>query len=135
MRRRPLPSLTPADWPPTLRRLVQAAERECPRGHGSALRELTALALDKVPARGIFDPGARGEDDLFAAIEAVAHAHLELAGARSSWRGALDAAKLEIDRRDALEQAALEVQSVSDTAYFYAGLAFGLAFVCLCRPS
>jgi hypothetical protein len=68
--------------------------------------------LHKVPARGIFDPGARGEDDLFAAIEAVAHAHLELTGARSEWRRALEAAGLDLDRRDDVEQAALQVQSV-----------------------
>jgi hypothetical protein len=135
MRRRQLPSMPLTDWPPSLRRLVQAAEHECPRGHAGALRELTALALHKVPARGIFDPGARGEDDLFAAIEAVAHAHLELTDARSAWRKALEAANLELHRRDDLEQAALQVQSVSDTAYFYAGLAFGLAFVYIGRPS
>ena len=40
-----------------------------------------------------------------------------------------DKASLNIDRRDALEGAALQVQTVSDTAYFYAGLAFGLAYV------
>jgi len=36
--------------------------------------------------------------------------------------------KLDFDRRDKIEQAALHVQTVSDTAYFYAGLMFGLAF-------
>jgi hypothetical protein len=135
MRRHQPPSVTLVDWPPTLRWIVQAAERECPHGHASALRELTALALLKVPARGIFDPAARGEDDLFAAIESVAHAHLELTDARSAWRKALEAAGLDLERRDDLEQTALQVQSVSDTAYFYAGLAFGLAFAYLCRPS
>ena len=33
------------------------------------------------------------------------------------------------------ERAALQLQSVSDTAYFYAGLAFGLAYVSLCRAA
>jgi hypothetical protein len=41
----------------------------------------------------------------------------------------LEAGSLNLDQRDGLEQAALQVQSVSDTAYFYTGLAFGLAFV------
>jgi len=91
------------------------------------LSELTALALRKVPSRGIFDPAARGEHEVFVAIEAVAQAHLELAGARTALRAALDAAALDLERRDEIERAALQVQSVSDTAYFYAGLAFGLA--------
>lgn len=129
MRRRQSKSVTPVDWPRTLRWVIQAAEQECPRGHASALRELTALALRKVPSRGIFDPSVRGEEDLFAAIDSVAKAHLELVEARIAWRRALEAGNLTLDQRDGLEQAALQVQSVSDTAYFYTGLAFGLAFV------
>jgi hypothetical protein len=127
MRRRPSRSESLADWPPTLRRIIRAAERECPNGHAQALRALTALALTKVPSRGIFDPTARGEHDLFAAIEAVAQAHLELSDARAAWRTALKAASLDLETRDEVERAALQVQTVSDTAYFYAGLAFGLA--------
>jgi hypothetical protein len=128
MRRRQSKSAALTDWPRTLRWVVQAAEQECPRGHASALRELTALALHKVPARGIFDPAVRGEEDLFAAIESVAKAHLELVEARVAWRSALEVCSLNLDQRDGVEQAALQVQSVSDTAYFYTGLAFGLAF-------
>ena len=135
MRRRQSRSVPLPDWPGTLRWVIQAAERECPRGHASALRELTALALYKVPSRGIFDPAVRGEEDLFAAIESVAKAHLEFVDARGAWRSALEAASLNLDQRDALEQAALQVQSVSDTAYFYTGLAFGLAFVYVARPT
>lgn len=116
-----------ADWPDSLRHLIRSAESECPSGHAAALRELSMLAFRKVPARGIFDPTARGDDDVFAAIERVAHTHLELMSARDAWRAALDAAALTMERRDEIESAALQVQSVSDTAYFYAGLAFGLA--------
>jgi hypothetical protein len=129
MRRRQSKSAPRADWPWTLRWIIQAAEHECPQGHANALRELSALALNKVPSRGIFDPGVRGEEDLFAAIESVAKAHLELAEARVAWRNALEAGGLNLDQRDGLEQAALQVQSVSDTAYFYTGLAFGIAFL------
>jgi hypothetical protein len=116
-----------------LRQLIRAAEIECPRGHAEALLELTSLALTKVPARGIFDPGTRGEDDLFARIERVARTHLELADARAAWDAALEAAGLELARRDALARAALQVQNVSDTANFYAGLAFGLTAVLVYR--
>ena len=122
-----------AEWPPVLRYVIRAAESECPRGHAEALLELTTLAMMKVPARGIFDPAAGGDDDLFARIERVARAHLDLAGARAAWDAALDGAGLEFDRRDAIAQAALQVQAVSDTANFYAGLAFGLTAVLVYR--
>jgi hypothetical protein len=125
--------VTPAEWPQALRQVIRAAQRECPRGHAHALLALTTLAIHKVPARGIFDPAVRGEDDLFSAIESVARDHLELADARTVWRAALEAAGLDLERRDDIEQAALQVQSVSDTAYFYAGLAFGLAALCVYR--
>ena len=135
MPRRQSKSAPPVEWPRTLRWVIQAAEQECPHGHASALRELTVLALHKVPSRGIFDPGVRGEEDLFAAIESVAKAHLELIEARVAWRRALEAGDVNLEQRDALEEAALQVQSVSDTAYFYAGLAFGLAFVYVHRST
>ena len=135
MRRRQSKSEPLVDWPWTLRWIVQAAEQECPRGHASALRELTALALHKVPSRGIFDPAVRGEEDMFVAIESVAKAHLELVEARGAWRKALEAGGVNLEQRDALEEAALQVQSVSDTAYFYAGLAFGLVFVYVHRSA
>lgn len=133
MHRRRSSSFSTADWPPSLRRLIDAAQIECPPGHAAALRDLTRLALHKVPARGVFDPAARGEQELFAAIEAVAKTHLELAEARTAWRSAIAAAKLDLDRRDDIERTALQVQGVSETAYFYAGLAFGLAYLSLCR--
>ena len=106
--------------PPQLRLLIRAAELECPPGHADALRALMTLALHKMPARGIFDPAARGEHELYVAIESVAQSHLQLASAKTAWRGALDAASLELDRRDRIERTALEVQSISETAYFYA---------------
>jgi len=120
-------SVTLAEWPATLRHLIRAAELECPRGHADGLFELTALALRKIPSRGVFDPTTRGEHDLFVAIESVARSHLELANARAAWRAALEAAALSLERRDEIERTAVQVQTVSDTAYFYAGLAFGLA--------
>jgi hypothetical protein len=129
MRRRRARAVDLAQWPLTLRHLIHVAEVECPDGHAEALLELTALALRKVPSRGIFDPSARGEQDLFVAIEAVADAHLSLADVRAAWRTALEAAQVSFERRDDLERTALAVQTVSDTAYFYAGLAFGLAAI------
>jgi hypothetical protein len=128
MRHRRSRSRASADWPAILRHVIRAAEAECPHGHAETLVALTALALRKVPARGIFEPGARGEHELFAEIESIAQAHLDLARARAAWRGALDASALSMEQRDEIESTALALQSISDTAYFYTGLAFGLTF-------
>lgn len=135
MSRRTPSSLGSDEWPPHLRLLILAAERECPGGHASALRELTSLALTKVPARGIFDPTSRGEHEMFEAIETIASRHLGMTGARAAWQSALRSSRLELDARDKIEHAALRLQGVSDTAYFYAGLAFGLSCASVYRPS
>lgn len=123
-------SSRPSDvWPAHLRLIVLASERECPPGHARALTDLLSVAMTKVPARGIFDPTSRGEHDLFADIDAIASQHLGMTAARSGWRRALRGARLDLTTRDKVEHAAMRVQGVSDTAYFYAGLAFGLAGV------
>lgn len=123
-------------WPEQLHLLFTAAEHECPPGHGVALRELAALARTKVPSRGIFDPTARGEHDLFAAIEGIAERHLGMRQARTAWKRAVREAAMEPEVRERIEQAAQQLQAVSDTAYFYTGLAFGLtsAFVYRAGP-
>ena len=135
MPRRRSTTVTLAEWPPPIRHVIHAAELECPPGHAAALLELMSLAIRKIPSRGILDPTARGEQDVFAAVEAAARSHLELAQARRAWRESLDAADLTLERRDAIERAALETQGVSDTAYFYAGLAFGLVAACVYRTA
>ena len=129
-RRSPLPG-SAAEWPFHLRQIIRAAERECPRGHAKALADLTALALVKVPSRGILDPTSRGEHEMFGAIEVVANRHLGLARARTDWQRALRRARIELEARDEVERAALAMQGISDTAYFYAGLTFGLSSVAL----
>ena len=132
MPRRPSSTAAP-ELPAHLRHVIQAAERECPKGHARALRELTSLAVRKVPARGIFDPAARGDQELFTAIEVVANRHLGRTRARASWTAAVRSARLEFAARDRIERAAVQVQGVSDTAYFYAGLAFGLTWLSVYR--
>jgi hypothetical protein len=133
MRRRSRGSVELVELPVQLRHVIRAAERECPRGHANALRDLTALAVRKVPARVIFDPTSRGEEDLFMAIETVANRHLGRTRARGVWRTAVRRGRLDLEARDRIERAALEVQGVSDTAHFYAGLAFGLTWVSVYR--
>lgn len=121
------------ELPAHLRHVFDAAERECPRGHARALRDLTSLAVRKVPSRGIFDPTSRGDQELFTAIEVIANRHLGRARARASWTSAVRQAHLQLEARDRIERAALQVQGVSDTAYFYAGLAFGLTWLSVYR--
>jgi hypothetical protein len=133
MNRRPPAPAGLADLPAPLRHLLRAAERECPKGHAGALRDLTALAIRKVPARGIFDPTSRGESELFTAIEVIANRHLGRTRARAAWRTAVRRSRLELEASDRIERAAHQVQGVSDTAYFYAGLAFGLTWVSVYR--
>jgi hypothetical protein len=116
-----------------LGQLVRSAALECPDGHADALADLIALAIRKIPARGILDPAARGEQDLFLAIEAVARKRLGLAPAEMAWREALEASELSLEQRDAIERAALQLQAASDSAYYYAGLSFGLTFACVYR--
>lgn len=122
-------------WPPLVQHVLQSAEHECPRGHARALADLMDVAMRKVPARGIFDPAIRGENDLFAAIDGVATTHLGRRAARTRWRRAIETPKLPFEARDEIDGAAQQMQAISDTAYFYAGLAFGLAYVCTCRTS
>lgn len=133
MRRRSRVTVEPVDLPANMRHLLRAAERECPRGHAKALRDLTALAVRKVPARGIFDPTARGDEDLFRSIETVADRHLGRAPARAAWKAAVRRGRLDLRARDRIERAALQVQGVSDTVYFYTGLAFGLTWLSVYR--
>ena len=123
------------DWPPLVRHVLHSAEHECPREHARALADLLTLALRKVPARGIFDPSIRGEHDLFVAIDGAAAKHLGRGAARTRWRRAIEAPRLPFEQRDEIESAALQMQAISDTAHFYAGLAFGLAYVCTSRTS
>jgi hypothetical protein len=133
-RRRPRPVMS-AEWTPTLQQLVRVAHEECPHGHAQAFAAFVALAMTKVPSRGIFDPAVRGEPDMFAAIEAIARTHLGVGTARAGWKASLDAAALPFERRDEIERASLQLRSASDTAYYYAGLAFGLAFLSGYRTS
>ena len=133
MRRRSRGRVDTIELPVHLRHVLRAAERECPRGHAKALRDLTALAVQKVPARGIFDPAARSEEDLFRAIETVADRHLGRTPARAAWKAAVRRGRLDLRTRDRIERAALQLQGVSDTAYFYTGLAFGLTWLSVYR--
>ncbi len=125
---------TPRDpapaYPLWLQRVLTAATITRPMPEAKAFAALVALAYAQVPLRGIFDPGSRDEPEpeLSTTIDEIARTHLGLGAAITSWRDTLTDANLTFERKDAVEEAALHVQEISDTARFYAGLACGLVF-------
>ena len=115
-----------------LARLIEAAERHSEevessessdvKGAAGALREFGSLAWWAVPIYGVFVPN---DDEVSIVVERVAARHLGLEQARAEFRAAV--ASIEpFDQRDAIESAHSHVRSVTEEAYFYAGLAFGV---------
>jgi hypothetical protein len=112
-----------------LARLIRAveehgrdAEGRDIKGTARALREFGVLALWALPICGVFVPN---DDQISVVVDRVAAEHLGLEEARSDFREAM--AKVEnFDRRDAIESAHNQIRSVSEEAYFYTGLAFGI---------
>lgn len=116
---------------PVLRQIVEALRmsNDHPENHAHALAAYLQLARKSVPLRGIFDPGSRDEDAFFQRIHAVGNKHLGLSSAKARFTRVVEASRMPFEKQDAILSSALEFQDVSDTAYFYAGLAFALAFV------
>ena len=113
--------------PPLLVRVIHAA-RHAPydpvdrAGHDAALLELGRWALVYVPSRGVLAPS---EDHAYKAIQEVAVRHLEYGQARAAFRKALQSIE-SIEQRSEVESAQNWLQSESDDAYYYAGLACGI---------
>jgi hypothetical protein len=89
-----------------------------------ALREFGALALHAVPLHGVFVPN---EPEIAIAIERIGKAHFDWRDARRELRDAL-AVVPQFTDRDTIAAACNHVVTVSDEAYFYAGLTFGITF-------
>jgi hypothetical protein len=113
--------------PDLLLRVIHAA-RHAPydpadrAGHDTVLRDLGRWALVYVPSRGVLAPS---EDHAYKAIQEIATRHLEYGKARAAWRKALLAIE-PFERRSEVESAQNWLQSESDDAYYYAGLACGI---------
>lgn len=97
-------------------------------GEADFLIGVARLAVQNVGFRGILAPAP----ELYKPIEDLAKEHLDWVDAKRELRAALDRVK-RFRRRDAIESAHIRVISVSDTAYYYAGLAFGLTLADLSR--
>jgi hypothetical protein len=120
---------------PRLARLVEAAEAHGQDAEGRdiksaarALREFGGAALWVLPIHGVFVPN---DNDVSVVVDRVARQHLGLDEARAEFRKALESVE-PFDRRDPIETAHGHVRSVTEEAYFYAGLAFGISLVDPC---
>ena len=118
---------------PLLVRLIEAAEHSGEdaegrdiRGAAQALREFGQLAEWALPVHGVF---VANNEDVSMTVERVAKQHLDWE-ARREVREALDAVE-SFGQRDPIESAQNHLRAVSDEAYFYAGLAFGVTLATL----
>ena len=92
------------------------------RNAAGALRAFGELAALEVPGRGAF---AAEHPELYQKIEAIANVHLGFSRPRKEFSKATDLIS-DAELRERVQVSANEMQSISDQAYFYAGLAFGV---------
>lgn len=113
---------------PLLCLLIEALKEEETKdrpGEAAALRAFGELALIQVPSRGALAPN---DDELYDAIDRIARKHLGLRKASKEFHRATGAIE-PFTKRDEVESAANHIRAVSDMAYFYAGLAFGITMM------
>lgn len=115
--------------PQVLVHLIHAAKKSGTDSGGSdftgvaaALQDLGELALWALPIHGVFIPN---NNDVDVIITRIASEYLGLKEVRREFSEALKAVEL-FDRRDPIETAHNHVHTVSEAAYYYAGLAFGI---------
>src|SRR5919108_1764214 len=108
--------------PSLLVQLIQAARDSNNQSDATALRELGALALRTIPTHGVF---VANDEEVSPIIDRVGKQHLGLETARSEFRKAIRVIE-RFEIRDRIESSHNQIQSASDEAYFYAGLAFGV---------
>jgi hypothetical protein len=112
--------------PTLLARVIEAARFDPDKlperlAQAKLLEELSQWALLYVPANGVLAPN---DEASYSVIEAAAVRNLEYAKAREAVHQALKS--LELNDRNAIEESQNWLQSASDVAYFYAGLACGI---------
>lgn len=91
-------------------------------GTAEALRDLGQLALWTLPVQGVF---VVNNNDVDVRIARIASEHLGLKKARHEFSKAL-AAVDSFERREPIESAQNHIHTITDAAYYYAGLAFGI---------
>jgi hypothetical protein len=118
---------SPEALPPLLHHLVEVLKEQESSdrpGEAAALQAFGGLALVQVPSRGVFAPK---EGELQEAIDQIAKKHLGLQKPQQTFFRATAAVE-PFSKRDEIESAANHLQTISDLAYFYVGLAFGITF-------
>ena len=111
--------------PGMLDTIVKALERQeihNAAGAARALRAFGELAALEIPGRGVF---AAERPELYQVIEDVADAHLGFSRPRREFSAATHMVS-DAELRERIQVSANEAQAISDQAYFYAGLAFGV---------
>jgi hypothetical protein len=114
---------------PLLQRLIEAAKRSGVDTEGAdisgvpeVLREFGGLARWAIPVHGVFVPN---NEVLVRLAERMARERLNMQDAKREFEEALKSIS-DFHQRDAIETAVNHILSVSDEAYFYAGVAFGI---------
>jgi hypothetical protein len=92
------------------------------KGAAGALRAFAEMAALEVPARGAF---AADRPELYQRIERIATAHLGFGEVHRRFSEATESIP-DAELRELIQVSANEMQTLSDQAYFYAGLAFGI---------
>lgn len=108
--------------PPLLVRVIRAAHRDGKPDVAQALAAYGHYALMAVPIGGVL---SRDESQFYNAVERVARKHLGFTEARRAFSRTIKSIE-PLERRDGIDSAATAFQGASDSAYFYAGLAFGI---------
>ena len=118
---------------PLLSLLIEVLERS---GAGAsseakALKALGELAVVEIPKKGVFAPA---DEQTCRLVERIAAKHLGLKKPRRAFFRATAAVK-PFERRDEIESTANHFRTVSEQAYFFTGLAFGVTLADLraCR--
>src|SRR5690606_14471380 len=88
----------------------------------SALHEFARLALWAIPNHGVF---VANHEEVATSVSKIATEHLGFGVAQRELYEALERIASD-EQRDSVESAVGQLRTVSDTAYFYAGLVFGL---------
>lgn len=118
------------DVSPTLARVIRAVARQASldpvrfHGEAQALAELGQLAALTAPAHGVLAPS----EDVCRDIDRIAQRYLRRSQAEQNLRLALDSIS-GVEHRDALDVAHVLLVDITERAYYYAGLAFGISFI------
>lgn len=118
-----------SDLPPLLKRVIEAASASDRIPQANALREFGIHAVTAVLTHGVFAPN---DEHTTIVVERAAKEHFGMRIAQNAFREAIRTVE-PFAARDEIASACNHVRSISEEAYFYAGLAFGITLADLIR--